>query len=537
LKNLLFIGLLAGGIGYGILRLWEPEPTPSVRIPKDDVLAVAENIDAKFADNWAEKNLTPIGRADDLTVMRRIGLALTGSVPSLEEIRHFEKQKQDKKIEWWTNRLFDDRRTSAYLAERFARTYVGVEVGPFIIYRRYRMVSWLNDQFFENRPYDQLVRDLIAAKGIWTTHPEANFLTVTVKQNDDKKNLPDPVKLAARTYRAFLGIRIDCMQCHDDMFGDRWKQKDFHQLAAFFSQSKLGMNGIQEDPKQGYQVRYRGKTKAVPVKPVVPFRPDLLPKNGGLRERLAKWVTNKENEAFSRATVNRVWALLFNQPLVDPVDNIPLEGPYPPGLEILATDFSEHQYDLQRLIRIIVQTRVFQMASASPHPETNPVTELHEKSWAAFPTTRLRPEQVAGSIIQSADLSPIDADSHIIKRVQRWFQTGGFVKRFGDLGEDEFGQQAGTLTQRLLLMNGELIKSRTKENPFMNASTRIGSLTKDHGKAVETAYLTVLTRRPGEEERAQFTDLLNEKHGGDRSRAMQDIYWTLLNSTEFSWNH
>jgi len=398
-------------------------------------------------------------------------------------------------------------------------------------------VSWLNDQFFENRPYDELARNLIAAEGIWTTHPEANFLTVTIKQGPDKKNLPDPVKLAARTTRAFLGIRIDCMQCHDDMFGDRWKQKDFHQLAAFFGQSKMGMNGIQEDPKQVYETRYRGKTETVPVSPVVPFRPDLLSKDGGLRDRLAKWVTHKENDAFSRATVNRVWALMFNQPLIDPVDNIPLEGPYPPGLEILAADFVEHHYNLQRLVRIIVQTQAFQMASSSPDTENNPITELHEENWAAFPMTRMRPEQVAGSIIQAAELFPVDAGSHVIKRVQRLIQTGDFVKRFGDLGEDEFGQQSGTLAQRLLMMNGELIQGRTKENPFTNASTRIGSLTKDDAKAVETAYLTVLTRRPGDEERSHFIGLLEEKYGSTRSRAMQDVFWALLNSTEFLWNH
>ena len=105
LRNLLFIGLLAGGIGYAILQLWKPEPAPSVSIPGDDVVSVVEKIDAEFAKDWAGKNLTPLGKADELTVMRRIGLALTGSVPSLEEIRHFEKQNEDKRIEWWTNRL------------------------------------------------------------------------------------------------------------------------------------------------------------------------------------------------------------------------------------------------------------------------------------------------------------------------------------------------------------------------------------------------------------------------------------------------
>ncbi|MDA7598144.1 DUF1549 domain-containing protein, partial [bacterium] len=196
MKNLLFIGLLAGLIGYAISQLWKPEPAPSVSFVADDAAAVSRKVDAAFVADWNEKKIQPLAPADDLAVMRRLGLALTGSGPSVEEIRHFEKQPENRRIEWWVSRLLDDRRSSAYLAERFARIFVGVENGPFIVYRRHRMVRWLDDQIFENKPYNDLVHNLIAAEGLWTTHPEANFITVSIDQNN-QKNGPDEVKLAA----------------------------------------------------------------------------------------------------------------------------------------------------------------------------------------------------------------------------------------------------------------------------------------------------------------------------------------------------
>ncbi len=534
-RNLAFIGLFAGAIGYAISHLWKPEPAPQVSVIEDGANLISKEVDGAFAGRWEKEEIRPVGKADDLTVMRRLSLALTGAGPSVEEIRHFESQPEEVRVQWWTNFLLNDRRTTSYLAERYGRAFVGTENGPFIVYRRNRLVRWLDDQIYANRPYDELVYDLIAADGIWTTNPEANFLTATIDQNNQGEG-PDQVKLAARTTRAFLGVRIDCVQCHDDMFGDRWKQQDFHQLAAFFSQAKMGVTGVQDSPKLEHTVRYRGEMEEVPVVALAPYSPELMPKEGNLRDRLAAWTTHKENDAFARAAVNRVWALMFNQPLVDPIDNIPLEGPYPAGLEILAHDFVENGYDLHRLIRVIAATEVFQLDSRSIDPG-NPIQPEHEANWAAFPMTPLRPEQVAESVIQSSILSPLDADSHIIERVREFAETNDFVQRYGDLGEDEFGVQTGTIPQRLLMMNGKLVRERTKENPVMNASTRIGFLAKDDPSAIEMAYMAILSRRPTPRESEHFETVLGGKKGKQRNRAMEDIYWALINSTEFTWNH
>ncbi len=493
-----------------------------------------DRVDEAFAVAWRSAGVRPTGLAPDLAVARRLSFAMTGSPPSLEEIRAFESLPPGGRVAAWTEHLLRDRRTADYLAERFARVFVGVEEGPFVLYRRHRLVSWLSDQLHQNLPYDEVVRGMITARGIWTSRPEVNFITVTVDPNNTGEG-PDEQKLAGRVARAFLGVRLDCVQCHDDKFGGRWRQADFHQLASFFAGAELSMEGVRDRTAQAYEFRYLGKGAKEVVPPRVPFEASLLPGAGPPRERLAAWVTDPRNRAFARTLVNRAWALLFNQPMMKPVDSIPLDGPWPPGMEVLADDLVEHHFDLRRLLSLIAASRPFHLESASA-PGEMPVTAAQQESFAAFPITRLRPEQVAGGVLQSASLHTLDARSHVLSRILRHFQEHDFVQRFGDLGRDEFEGAGGTIPQRLLLMNGKLVHERTREDVVMNASTRIGVLVGEDSTALESAYLAILTRRPTAEERQALTGRLRPGKGG-RSQRMEDLYWTLLNSTEFSWNH
>ncbi len=540
LRNAVIVTALAASVAWGVSELLRPpvmlvkSDTGLSRTTLDDIHKAARSVDASFEQDWAQKQLQPVPLADDLTVARRLSLALTGSIPSLQEVRMLESLKGTDATQWWLSHLLPDRRTSDYLAERLVRVYVGIENGPFLIYRRRRLVDWLSDSIQQNRPYDQIARSLINAQGIWTTNPEVNFVTVTNQMNNKG---PDEAKLAARVSRAFLGVQMDCVQCHDGKLGSTWKQSDFHTLAAYFGQAKVELNGLRDDPKEKYKTRYLGKTDEEVVPAMVPWKPELLPQKGTPRERLARWVTAKENKPFARTLVNRLWALLFNRPLITPVDDIPLEGPFPPGMEALADDLIAHNFDLQRLIRVIVATRVFQQSSRSADP-AHPVTEEAEKCWAAFPVTRLRPEQMAGSVIQAASLSTIDSEAHVLFRIKRDIDVANFVKRYGDSGEDTFDDGGGTIPQRLLLMNGNMVTDNTRGNPLINAGTRIGMLAPDNATAVEAAYLSIFTRRPTPAEADHFTGLLaTAKSTNSRSNAMSDLYWTLMNATEFSWNH
>ncbi|QDU31579.1 hypothetical protein ETAA8_67390 [Anatilimnocola aggregata] len=498
-------------------------------------------INAEFRESWEQKNLEVTPPADSLTLARRLSLGLTGTIPSLEEIRELERLPENERLEWWTSRLLEDRRFGDYVGERLARVYVGTDDGPVALYRRRRFVSWLSDQLLQAQPYNEIVQKMIGGNGIWTSKPELNFITHTCTENNQGQ--PDEVRLAARTVRAFLALRIDCLQCHDDNLGTNFlgdegaarssKQADFHQLAAFFAPAKLGLSGVQ-DTGDVYRFKYLKAEKEETVPVAVPYGADLLTGSGTRREQLAQWVTHPQNKPFARAMVNRMWAIVCGRPLVEPIDEIPLHGTYPPALETLADDFVQHGHDLQRLIRLIAASDAFQRAS---HADFE-ITADHEAAWAAFPLSRLQPQQMAGAMIQSSSLNTLDEqNAHIIWLLAKNDQTREFVRRYGDLGEDEFSDRGGTIPQRLLLMNGELVNERTSENIVANAATRIVTVTPRAESAIDAAYLAVLTRRATAEEKAVFVPRLEAARGDFRRRVLEDLYWVLVNSTEFSWNH
>jgi hypothetical protein len=142
---------------------------------------------------------------------------------------------------------------------------------------------------------------------------------------------------------------------------------------------------------------------------------------------------------------------------------------------------------------------------------------------------------VAGSVAQAASVSTLTVDSHIVFRLIRYGEQNEFVTRYGDSGEDEFDSHVGTIPQRLLMMNGKLVHDRVVEGPF-NASTRIAIIASNDPRAVEVAYLTVLSRRPTPNEEAHFEAALAETKLS-RPQRLEDLFWALINSTEFSWNH
>jgi hypothetical protein len=536
IRDLLFVGLVLGGAAGLGASLYPPRldagraDRPTRPAPDGGLGETVRGIDAAFRSTWDAERITPASRAPVPAIVRRLSLALTGAIPSLEELRRLETLPENQRISEHVDQLLADRRYGDYFAERLARACVGTEGGPFLIFRRRRFVSWLSDQLMENRPYDQVVRDLIASDGLWTDRPATNFVTVTY---DPDRKVVDAERLAGRVARAFLGARIDCAQCHDHPFAS-WKQADFRGLAAFFGQAQNGLTGIHDAPGD-FTPTDRKTGKPVIVAPRVPFLPELLPANdkGDRRERLARWVTDPKNPNMPRAVANRVWALMFGRPLVEPVDDVASMEELPDPLTILADDFVAHGFDLERLIRAIAATEVFRLDSALADDSR---VDVLEKVWAVFPMTRLRPEQVVGGVLQAASLTTIDADSPVFVRIMTGLSQSGFVQRYGDSGEDEFDGRSGTIPQRLLMMNGDLVRDATKADVF-KAGGRIGYFAPTNEAAVEVAYLTILTRKPTREESHHFAAKLRGSRGEARSSRMADLYWTLVNSTEFSWNH
>lgn len=545
-KNLLFLGLVIGGISTLTFYLMAADQieTPDSFAPQSqrqlEVQAVADQVDLAFQSKWDRHGIEFAEPASNLVVARRLALGLAGTIPSVEEIRKLENQPEEEQIHWWVSRLLEDPRTSNHLSERFARALVGVEAGPFLVFRRRRFVNWLSEELHSNRRYDELVQQILTDEGLWTDTPAVNFYTRTITEDNESK--PDPILLAGRTSRAFLGMRIDCLQCHDDFLGtinlgsaadpSGGTQRDFHSLAAFFSEMENSFIGIRDEASQGpYRYQLLDEDDEQVIQPEVPFHKGLDAHEGNLRERLARWVTHPANKPFARAGVNRVWAIMTGRGLIEPVDDIPLDGPFPEGMEILADDFVENGYDVHRLIRIIASTKTFRLESKAGFEITNE----HEDAWAVFPMIRLRPDQVAGGIAQSTRLTPIDSTSHIITQLTKFGQQRDFVERFGDPGEDEFVDRGETVTQRLLMLNGEMIGERLGSG--LNTPLHLAGLAPNPEKAVEIVYLSTLTRRPSLIEKERFVNRIEALESQERAQEVVDLYWLLLNSAEFRWNH
>jgi len=509
------------------------------------------------------RSLDPAPDADWLTVCRRLSLAMVGSGLSLEEIRELQAIAEEQRIERHRQNLLNDSRFHDYWGERFTRFLVGADDGPFLVYRRRRFRTWLSERIADNLRYDELARQLVTAEGLFTDRPEVNFYTVTFDSGAGK---PDPVRMAARVSRAFLGVRIDCLQCHNDFLGNvsmgdpvwmtdfrgasaaetsaapssstefrEGQQQDFHQLAAFFTAADTeGLQGLRDKPAD-YQYQYLNDDEEQNVQPSVPFRADLLPEEKygkDSRRRLAEWLTHRENTQFARAAVTRVWTLLFGRPPgeSDGVDDLPLDQEPTPMVATLSRAFIESGYDLRELIRLITDSPAFRVDSRADFE----ITALHEQAMAAFPIVRLRAEQVAGALTQAGRVKTVDRDSSFILQLQRFGETNDFLKRYGDLGEDEFKNEAVTITQRLVMLNGKLTKEVANYNPVLNTSAHVGMFATDDREAVETLYLSNLNRFPTSAEVDHFAKRIAE---GKREHAIEDVVWVLVNSSEFAWNH
>ena len=509
-----------------------------------ELMTVEQQLDAAFARRWADQSVTPAPQAPALQVLRRLSLALHGSIPSLEEIRQFEAdQRPDvEKLNEWTRRMLADPRFAEYFAERLARAFVGKEDGQFIIFRRDRFVAWLSERLRQDAPYDDIVRQMISSEGIATDRPATNFVVAAFDNADEKGNKIDENKLAGKTVRAFLGQRIDCAQCHNHPFDD-WKQSQFEGLAAFYGQARYSIVGIEDKTRVDgqdvvYEVEDRLTLEKRVVSEAVPFLDECLPADGSRRERLAAWITHPTNRRFERAIANRVWGFLFGRAYIEPVDDLRDPPDEPDVLDLLGRDFREHGYDLKRLVQVIAMSAPFRRDSAYAGDVARDKQQLDtaETEWALFPLIRLRPEQVIGSILQATSLQTIDQNSHLVMRTIKLFQSGDFVREYGDLGENELADRGGTIPQRLLLMNGNLAGEATNRKPLLSAVNRIDSLSSTNENRVETAYLVCLTRRPTAEETAHFASLMTDNRF-ERGQITEDMYWVLFNSTEFSWNH
>ncbi len=481
-----------------ILRAGEP--------PNDR--AVAERVDRLLADSWKTAGITPVGRSEDAEFHRRAYLDLTGKIPPVAEVRRFLADKTADKREVLVERLLKEPTHAAFFAAQWRHLLApDAENNPGREAAVTSLDAWLRRQFAANVPYDRWTRELLTYPPPQQTDadPAAPSPRLFYLGREDK-----PEELAAATARLFLGVRLECAQCHNHPFA-RWKQEDFWSQAAFFVE--LRRPGVRT-------VALPGKERTVGARFL---DGKALADKGDARALLAAWITDENNPYFAAAIVNRLWAHFFGIGLVDPVDDFGPENrpSHPEVLEELTRAFITSGYDQRFLIRVLTKTRAYHLTSAAPDGKPG-----DQRSFSRMNVKSLSPEQVFDSLIQATALREPQAAR---------FRTR-FLTRF-PRGESQLEGRT-SIPQALALMNGELLAAAVDPDGDNTLGAVVASPYLNTGEKIDTLFLAALSRLPRDAERQRFVAYVDKREAdGKQKQALSDVFWALLNSPEFLFNH
>jgi Protein of unknown function (DUF1549)/Protein of unknown function (DUF1553) len=493
--------------------------------PATDAATLTARIDAVLANRWAEAKVTPAAIADDGEFLRRVSLDLIGKIPTPAEARDFLDDPSPTKRLALVERLLDSPAYTTRATEIWRRLFLP-EADTEDLGRQVAadFEAWLRKKVIEEASYDRMVREILTAKlssgngemavGRGVPSPAGYY---TAKESK-------PENLATGVARVFLGIRLECAQCHNHPFAE-WKREQFWSLAAFFAgvQPEAPENGVvtrrerQDTPRR--ELTIPGTKKVVKATHLDGSAPVWRPR-ADTREILAEWITSPANPYFAKAVVNRVWARFFGLGLVEPVDD--LDGAAASELngllDELAGQFRAHGYNLKFLIRVLTATRAYNLSSAGTSSETS--TAL----FAAMPVRGLSPGQLFDSLTQATGAEAGDVRARFMEL---------FTSR-----DDRPVEAETTIIQALFLMNGSYIDGAT--NP--ESSRVLGAVVKapffDTPGRIETIYLATLTRRPKPDELAHLVQFVEgKKTAPDQAKAFADILWAILNGPEFHLNH
>jgi hypothetical protein len=488
----------------------EPPSPETIR----DARNLAGRIDRLLAEKWSARGVQSAPPADDPTFIRRVYLDLAGRIPTILEVRDFlDDDRPDKRAIWVEQLLASDR-----YAEHFANVWRAVLL-PYRAddgqsYLGRTLAAWLRNRLRARAGYDEIVRELLTAPVQGSAVPSP----VAFYQANEQK----PENLAASTARLFLGIRLECARCHAHPFAS-WKREHFWEFAAFFA----GVGG--QDRRQ---IAIPDTDKVVKARFPDGSEPIWQSSLGG-RADLAGWLTAAENPYFARAAVNQMWAYFFGTGLVEPVDAAGDGDPasHPELLDDLAREFASHRFDLRFLTRAIVLSRAYQRASTPPADGPD-----DPRLFTRTAARGLTPEQLFDSLAEVLEYRepphlsafPFGSAGPATPRQQ-------FIARFA--GPERSTESPTSILQALLLMNGRFLADATDpdRNPTL-ASIADSSVSTP--RRIETLYLVALSRKPRPDEAARLARYVES--GGparDPRKALADVLWALLNSSEFVVNH
>jgi hypothetical protein len=499
----------------------------------------ANYIDKLVHAKLKQMEIWPSEPTTDAEFLRRVRYDLTGLPPTADEVRKFLADKRADKRGRVIDALLDKPAHAEFWALKWAdllkiRFDLMGDKGTWGMYR------WLRDAVAGNMPFDKFVKAIVTAEGSCDENPPANYWRVFTSADD----------AAEATTQVFLGVRLMCAKCHDHPF-ERWVQKDYYGMAAFFSQVNR-KTGRRQDI-----VVYRTESPAKSRHPrtgealdprYLAGRSEPVSPDKDARRRLAEWMTRKDNPFLARATVNRIWSHLFGKGIIDPVDDIRSSNPpvNAPLLDALARDFIDHDFDVRHILRTMLNSQTYQRSArvnrfnADDHQNFSHALPRRLSAEQLLDTIGLAtgiPEnftaRFAGAGTVALPVGGVRASQLPDKQL-----TAELLELFGrPRGESTCAcerHEEASMTQALHLINGKSVEKRLAD-PNGRVARLIKTPKITDPVIIEDLYLTVVGRPPTAREAAIW-----QKHfaaSRDRLKAGQDLMWVLFNTKEFLFNH
>ena len=505
---------------------------PYAKFEKYPEIARNNFIDEKLIAKWKDLGLTPSPLSSDEEFLRRIHLDAIGTLPTPAEVRAFLADKSaDKRakaidkvigrsefVDFWALKWGD--------LLRINRTALN-ERGMWSFH------NWVRANLRDDKPIDEMVRDIITAEGSTYTEGPANYFMLA----------RTPADWAETTSQLFLGVRIGCAKCHHHPF-EKWSQDDYYSMAAFFV--RLGTKASQEFGVFGREQVVYLKSTGEQTHPrkggVVKSRPlDGVEVNDPIdrRVKLAEWMTAADNPFFARNIVNRFWGYTMGRGLVEPLDDVRATNPAsnPELLDALAADFIKNKYNLKHLLRTIMNSRAYQLTSIKIPSNEADVQNVH---YTRYTVRRLTAEQMADALDFATGTREKYPGLPLGTRAIQLPDSG--VKSYL---LDIFGRPARQITcecerttqpnigQALHFLNGDGLNKKIAD-PTGRIETMLKAK-KTNEQIVEDLYLATLSRLPNQDEVDRAKRFIRE--AGNPRDGLQDLLWVLLNSREFVFNH
>lgn len=486
----------------------------------------ANFIDGHVWNKLQRLGIPPSDLADDATFLRRAYLDVIGTLPTAKEARDFLADTDPKKRAKLIDKLLERPEYADYWSQKWA-DLLRVDRDVLGANGSVAFTRWLRQQFADNRPYDQFVRDILTAEGkITSTGPAGLY-----------KALDKPEVMSRSFSQLFLGVRIECAQCHHHP-SDRWGQDDYFALAGFFTGvSKKGNPGSEAVVSSGGgDLKHPRTDQPIPTR-VLGGPATVIADRTDRRVVLANWMTAADNPFFARAIVNRVWAHYFGRGLVEPIDDLRLTNPAgnEPLLAALAQHFVQSKYDLKTLARTILNSRVYQLGPAAQANADDEQNFSHARS-------RTLPAEVLLDAICLTTGVPekFNGTPDGTRAIQLWDNRmpSYFLQLFGrpartSVCECERSTEP-SIAQALHLMNAEEIETKIRSRKGTARKLADSDLTPT--AIVEELYLSTHARFPTKKEQAALLELFDGKEAITRREAVQDALWTVLNTKDFLYN-